>query len=780
MIDFTNSKPKPSGLLPPANRFALLIALACTLLPSKLHADIATPNPFPTANDVVWNSLGKNQHDSMPLGNGDLAANVWTEQNGDLLLLVAKADAWTETDKLIKLGRIRIKLSPNPFAGAADFTQTLHPQSATIELKAGDNLLRIWADANNPVLHVEGHLAQPAMLQAAAELWRKTEPYADNLLPEPNRTVMSGESQPTAAPDILFPAINNRLAFCHFNPASVYPYTLREQHLEASIGKHPDPLLHRCFGMALAGPGLVTADDHTLHTTLPSQAINLDVVALAQKSADSPKSWLTALDALLIQTKAADLPTTRSAHERWWNEFWNRSWIHLTGPTGAADVSQGYAMQRYMIACSARGELPPKHNGGLFTVGHDLPPDTKQTKDLHDPDYRLWGDYYWNQNNRLLYWPLVATGDLDLMQPWFNLYLNALPLATDRTRTYYHHAGAFFPETIDFWGLNNAAEFKNNPSFESSNRYMRYHFQGSLEVIAQMLEAHDATQDAAFARNDLLPFADAIVSFYDQHFPRNAAKKITFVPAQALESYQLTVANPTPDLAGLMNILPRLLALPTDMTTDTQRAVWSRLLKELPPIPVGTTAQGKLPPLGRGDPDGAPTILPAEQYGPSTNTENPELYAVFPYRIYGVGKPDLKLAQTTFAARKFPQDTCWGSDGSQSATLGLTPIAQKSALSYFSNYGDQRFKWFWKPAHDWIPDLDNGGNGMMTLQLMLMQCDGNRIQLLPAWPKDWTADFKLHAPAQTTIEGHIQAGKITNLKVSPDSRTKDVVILPVE
>ena len=58
----------------------------------------------------------------------------------------------------------------------------------------------------------------------------------------------------------------------------------------------------------------------------------------------------------------------------------------------------------------------------------------------------------------------------------------------------------------------------------------------------------------------------------------------------------------------------------------------------------------------------------------------------------------------------------------------------------------ERFPWFWKPAHDWIPDLDNGGSGMITLQLMLMQCDGKRILLLPAWPTNWIADFKLHAP----------------------------------
>jgi hypothetical protein len=66
---------------------------------------------------------------------------------------------------------------------------------------------------------------------------------------------------------------------------------------------------------------------------------------------------------------------------------------------------------------------------------------------------------------------------------------------------------------------------------------------------------------------------------------------------------------------------------------------------------------------------------------------------------------------------------------------------------------------------------------MSTLQLMLMQCDGRRIQLLPAWPDDWTADFKLHAPFETTVEGHVEHGKISGLKVFPADRAKDVVVL---
>ena len=191
---------------------------------------------------------------------------------------------------------------------------------------------------------------------------------------------------------------------------------------------------------------------------------------------------------------------------------------------------------------------------------------------------------------------------------------------------------------------------------------------------------------------------------------------------------------------------------------------------------MGKTSDGKLPPDGIGDSNGVPTILPAEKYGSTKNSENPELYVAFPYRLYGVGKPDLKLAQDTFAARRFHFITCWGQDGTEASILGLTAEAKRAVTSEFTDYGDERFRWFWKAGGDWIPDLDNGGSGMIALQNMLMQCDGKRIQLLPAWPKDWSADFKLHAPFQTTVEGHVKNGKISNLKVTPKSRADDVII----
>jgi hypothetical protein len=62
---------------------------------------------------------------------------------------------------------------------------------------------------------------------------------------------------------------------------------------------------------------------------------------------------------------------------------------------------------------------------------------------------------------------------------------------------------------------------------------------------------------------------------------------------------------------------------------------------------------------------------------------------------------------------------------------------------------------------------------------MLMQTDpySNRAYLLPAWPRDWNVKFKLHAPQLTTIEGEYRDGAMKSLKVVPESRRADVVVV---
>jgi hypothetical protein len=63
---------------------------------------------------------------------------------------------------------------------------------------------------------------------------------------------------------------------------------------------------------------------------------------------------------------------------------------------------------------------------------------------------------------------------------------------------------------------------------------------------------------------------------------------------------------------------------------------------------------------------------------------------------------------------------------------------------------------------------------------MLMQTIGGKIRLLPAWPKGWDADFKLHAPQQTTVTGRVRDGKLVEVDVVPEARRRDLVVVETQ
>jgi hypothetical protein len=407
-----------------------------------------------------------------------------------------------------------------------------------------------------------------------------------------------------------------------------------------------------------------------------------------------------------------------------------------------------------MNACGGRGAFPIKFNGSIFVVDNKF-----------DADYRAWGGGYWWQNTRLPYWSMLQCGDYEMMRPLFDMYLKALPARKLATKTYYNHSGAFFPETMSFWGnyldqgdLGYGTDRSGKPDGLTDNEYIRRYWQGGLEMVAMMLDYHDHTADPRFRDETLLPFATEILAFFDQHWQRGPDGKILFHPAMSLETWW-DATNPLPEVAALRFLLPRLIVLTND---SALKATWSKTLADLPPVPL-TADKNR--------------IAPAERFATKRNVENPELYAVFPYLLYGVERPDLTIARDTFAARGSRNNCGWCQDAIHAACLGLADEAAAMVTARAAAVaGDFRFPAMWGPNFDWIPDQDHGSNTMTALQRMILQTAGERILLLPAWPRQWNASFKLHAPQNTTIEARVQDGKVLDLKITPESRRKDVVI----
>ena len=143
-----------------------VVSLACVLPPTA-------PASSTDAFNVVWDSPSVNHHGSMPLGNGDIALNAWMTKDGDLQFYISKTDAWGDNARLLKVGKVRIHLEPNSIATGKAFRQELNLQKGCVEIGIGDaaeTKIRLWVDANHPVIYVTAESSRPFEATAFIEL----------------------------------------------------------------------------------------------------------------------------------------------------------------------------------------------------------------------------------------------------------------------------------------------------------------------------------------------------------------------------------------------------------------------------------------------------------------------------------------------------------------------------------------------------------------------------------------------------------------------------------
>src|ERR1039458_2930179 len=158
--------------------FGLLILGSHRTRAASLPADVLSQlNSY----NEVWTSPSANgSPGSMPIGNGDITANVWVENGGDLMMYIGKSDSWSEGTRLLKIGRTRIHFTPNPFTVGAPFNQTLNFYNGEIDITAGQSgsqvYLRVWIDANQRVLRVKATGDQAFIMICSNEVWRSA-PY---------------------------------------------------------------------------------------------------------------------------------------------------------------------------------------------------------------------------------------------------------------------------------------------------------------------------------------------------------------------------------------------------------------------------------------------------------------------------------------------------------------------------------------------------------------------------------------------------------------------------
>lgn len=750
---------------------------------------------------VAYHSPGETDRSAMPIGGGELAASVWCDRQ-ELRAYLSRSDALTEWDRTVKLCRLDVRLEPCPFT-QADFVQTLEVERGVITVTAGDCRITVFADREQPVLYIRLHTDTPRKITARLVTWR-TRPVHHRLYacPETADTVLSDAKTVTVY---------------HENGDNILAQTAALQGLGDCMEVIPDRLAGRVFGARLTADSPLAVQGDSLTGTGADVCLRV----LTASCQGGRSAFLSALEQL-----AAALPDpveALSRTERWWQDYWQQSFIEVSGDpereacvkpavqaaakepmeftcSCPSAVTRAYTLTRYMFACCNTGAFPVLYNGMLFSLmpgggehfgystfgtAYTAQPAGAPTPELN-PDERSWCTEHLWQNLRHPYHSLLARGETEPFRGLFSYFRPFWELDRLRAQRYYGAAGQHSTEMTLTGGLQ-TMEIYGTTRDGKALGYAENRSGGAVDIspglerIFLMLDYVDFTGDRQLLADYVLPYARDLLEYIRTRFPNRREGRIVLGPLQSVETYWDTI-DPAPTVAGMRAVVERLLQ--TAGVDEDMRQYLSDYRALLPELPIETAA-------------GRRVLAPAAAYSPTRhNVEEPALYAVFPFRLYGLGKPDIDLAQDTFrrevalagSDRPFcigetpgaPSYSGWQYVGVCAAQLGLAEkageiLAQNCALR---NPGT-RFPAMWGPIYDAVPDTDHGANILTLLQQMVMQTEGKTIRLLPAFPRDWNVRFKLWADRDTCVEAEYRAGQLVNWQITPDERRSDVLLTEI-
>ncbi len=288
--------------------FAGFLVLACHSSPAaSLPPDVLSEL---TNYDVTWTSPSVDgSPGSMPIGNGDVTANLWVETNGgDLMMYIGKSDSWSEATRLLKIGRTRLHFSPNPFAAGAPLSQTLDFYQGEIDITAGPPgsrvYLRVWIDANQPVIRVEAVGQQNFTMSCSNEIWRSSV-QAQNSSNSPSfYGVSSALTAPSESADV---AVNlaDRLVWYHQASSSYFGTLFNAENLNGYAGGYSDPWTNRIFGATILATNFSVVNSQQLQSATGTNFLVSIYPYTAQPV--TLAAWQAQMSNLVAQVNATDI-----------------------------------------------------------------------------------------------------------------------------------------------------------------------------------------------------------------------------------------------------------------------------------------------------------------------------------------------------------------------------------------------------------------------------------------------------------------------------------------
>lgn len=237
----------------------------------------------PIIYNVTWDSPSQNAAGTMPIGNGDIGANVYAIEDGDLYLLLSKNDAFNYCGDLLKTGRVKISLSPNPFERGEKFRQTLDLATGSILIETRSANIRVWSDMNNPICHVDIDSKQDIEVTVTPDPWERYDHGLYNTLVKKNPNPV--------AQDVVKCDGDQLVWYYHVGDFSVLADDYAYYGVEHLLSIVDDPYKYNTFGNLVKCDKL-QADGESISGK--GRKFEIMIHSLLQRTPD-PKSWVAAI-----------------------------------------------------------------------------------------------------------------------------------------------------------------------------------------------------------------------------------------------------------------------------------------------------------------------------------------------------------------------------------------------------------------------------------------------------------------------------------------------------
>jgi hypothetical protein len=709
-----------------------------------------------TKHDIVYKTPAYEGFEGFPVGNGDLGGMVWNTNNG-VEVQINKNDLFDQSHEenrstLRGGARLNIDLGAPGFEWIYldDFDGRLSLQNAEVSLSAKtpfmESKINSWVapDKNVWCFQIKAsslnQLKEGTKIRVSLERWgSRAFPGWYGYFSKDTKSGLGNTNSLIIGKDLVLEEAFQGLRF------SVVCRILGEETSAEIISSNR---------LELKTKGI--KPDH-----------DLTVIVSMVTSNESENPTQSAIQ-LLNDFEKQTLLKEKEAHQKWWKNYWNQSFVHLENDY----IENIYYFRRYLMVSSSRGKFPVVFNGGLWNWNHDV---------------RNWvTQHHWNAQQQ--YWGLCAQNDCDLMLPYLNTYFSLMSKAEEHAKKRGAENAILWAEPHDFFGSMtfwDRGDMLNN-------------FTPASQIAGYFWDYYQFTGDTAFLAQKAYPFMKKAAEFYVQKLQWDSVKNEYFIfPSQPYENPRSNnLRNPVTDrnviIANFTNCINTARLLKTDKQKIKE---WQHILDNLWPIPYQI-----VPDVGEviahaWNPDG--TIFPKiEERGKWLSHMSASTSSVFPANIIGIDQKNTRefnamvnminhrspavnaiSPEPIVAARlgmgnnvlnmmqngirrlqHFPQGLFYNIDHWYNLSLYMDSVKTPDITTQRDYIYDERAHYPNKlPAKPFIQcGLEPLSIYGAAVNEMLLQSNEGKIRILPAIPDGWATSFKLLARGAFVVSSEMQ------------------------